>query len=276
MTWLGKLLGTIFGAFLLGPVGAVIGLFVGHWLDRQVNMNQTASSNNTEVQHAFFNALFGSMGRLAKIDGHVSEDEIKIARQIMQSMKLTDKQTRIAINLFREGKDPSYDADPYLQSLYKLAGRNRPLMKMFIQFQFKAAYADGPISDAEDKFIRHIADILGFNRLEFERVSVMFRAQHSFQQGQQQHSYQRQYQYQQQQYRPNNSAQELNNAFAILGIKESATKDETKRAYRKQMNQYHPDKLVAKGLPEEMMKAATEKTQAIKEAYDLIKKQRGW
>ena len=49
---------------------------------------------------------------------------------------------------------------------------------------------------------------------------------------------------------------------------------ELKKAYRRQMNQHHPDKLVAKGLPEEMIDIATEKTQAIKAAYDLIKQQR--
>ena len=54
------------------------------------------------------------------------------------------------------------------------------------------------------------------------------------------------------------------------GISEQASPAEIKKAYRKQMSQHHPDKLLAKGLPEEMIKIATEKTQNIKAAYDRI------
>jgi DnaJ like chaperone protein len=59
-----------------------------------------------------------------------------------------------------------------------------------------------------------------------------------------------------------------------LGVKNSCTDQELKKAYRRLMSQHHPDKLVSKGLPEEMMKLATEKTQQIKDAYDLIKQDR--
>jgi len=62
----------------------------------------------------------------------------------------------------------------------------------------------------------------------------------------------------------------------LLDVEKSAEKAEVKRAYRKLMSQHHPDKLVAKGLPPEMIKLATEKTQHIRSAYDLIKESRGW
>ena len=68
----------------------------------------------------------------------------------------------------------------------------------------------------------------------------------------------------------------LSDAYQLLGIDKTADKTAAKRAYRKLMSQHHPDKLVAKGLPPEMIKIATEKTQAIKAAYDLIKDRRGW
>lgn len=273
MTWLGKVIGAVFGFIIFGPIGAIIGLLLGHWLDRELQKNYQANGNHTQVQNAFFKALFSCMGHLAKSDGRVSEDEINIARKIMQHMQLTEKQTRTAMNLFRKGKEANYDINPVLDELFKIGGRNRNLMRMFLQFQFQAAYADGPMGSQEDQLIRHMANKLGFNRLEFERISVMFRAQNSFNQGknsyqQGQNSYHQQRQYQSP---PNLSAQKLKDAYAVLGIKESASQEEVKRAYRKLINQYHPDKLAAKGLPEEMMKAATEKTQTIKEAYELIK-----
>ena len=77
-------------------------------------------------------------------------------------------------------------------------------------------------------------------------------------------------------YQPRSAAEQLKDGFGILGVSENSSKEEVKKAYRKQMNQYHPDKLVAKGLPESMMKSATEKTQSIKEAYELINKVKGW
>ena len=67
-------------------------------------------------------------------------------------------------------------------------------------------------------------------------------------------------------------AQALKEAYEILGIESSASTAELKKAYRRLMSQHHPDKLVAKGLPEEMMKMAKEKTQEIQGAYEVIKK----
>ena len=68
--------------------------------------------------------------------------------------------------------------------------------------------------------------------------------------------------------------QKLSAAYALLAIESSASMEEVKRAYRRQMSQHHPDKLVAKGLPEEMIDIANRKTQDIKSAYDLIRKSR--
>jgi DnaJ like chaperone protein len=67
----------------------------------------------------------------------------------------------------------------------------------------------------------------------------------------------------------------LKDAYNMLYVEKSASDAEVKKAYRRQMNKHHPDKLTARGMPEEMIKLATEKTQEIKSAYDLIKKQRG-
>ncbi|KZZ15482.1 hypothetical protein A3751_17250 [Oleiphilus sp. HI0080] len=71
-----------------------------------------------------------------------------------------------------------------------------------------------------------------------------------------------------------NSASQLEEAYDVLGLEKECSDQELKRAYRRLMSQHHPDKLVAKGLPEEMMKLATEKTQQIKEAYELVKRNR--
>ena len=63
----------------------------------------------------------------------------------------------------------------------------------------------------------------------------------------------------------------LTQAYKILGVNKGSSEAEIKKAYRRLMSQHHPDKLVAKGLPDEMIALATEKTQEIRKAYDLIK-----
>ena len=62
----------------------------------------------------------------------------------------------------------------------------------------------------------------------------------------------------------------------MLNVQPDAGEAEVKRAYRRLMSQHHPDKLVSKGLPEEMVKVATRKTQEIKAAYEKIREARGF
>lgn len=69
--------------------------------------------------------------------------------------------------------------------------------------------------------------------------------------------------------------QPLDAAYAVLGVATTASDVEIKKAYRRLMSQHHPDKLIAKGLPESMLKIATQKTQEIKAAYEKIKASRG-
>ena len=67
----------------------------------------------------------------------------------------------------------------------------------------------------------------------------------------------------------------LEDAYTALGLDSNANDKELKRAYRKRMSENHPDKLIAKGVPEDMVKLATERSQEIQAAYEMIRKQRG-
>ena len=93
-----------------------------------------------------------------------------------------------------------------------------------------------------------------------------------FQQG----GFHQQYQQQGGGFRQAPTKDQLADAFELIGVPETASAQELKRAYRKQMNEHHPDKLAAKGLPPEMMELAKEKTQELQAAYDLIRKEKGF
>lgn len=267
--WLGKILGGVFGFLIFGPIGAVIGVLLGHWFDKN---RVSFSGQNAKIREAFFRALFTTMGRLAKIDGRVTESEIHVARQIMQHMQLNAVKQKEAMALFNQGKQPGYDVQPMLTELLRVCRNRRNLLRMFIQLLLQAAYADGEIVQGELSFLQQVASGLGFSSREFQQMHAMYQAQFQFRQRWQSRG-QSSGGYQQQGYqsRPD-SRQDIKQAYAILGVGEQASMEEVKKAYRRLMNQYHPDKLVAKGLPEEMMKAANEKTQQIKEAYEMIKR----
>ncbi|MGC9552902.1 co-chaperone DjlA, partial [Vibrio metoecus] len=140
--------------------------------------------------------------------------------------------------------------------------------------QVSSAFADGDVHPSERNVLHRIARGLGFSSEQLERRLRMQEAAFRFQQGggfsgsQQQSSGGQQWQ------QPS-SRNQLADAYEVLGVSETASAQEIKRAYRKLMNEHHPDKLMAKGLPPEMMNVAKEKSQQIQHAYELIRKEKG-
>lgn len=259
MGWWGKLIGGALGLSLGGgPLGALIGAYLGH---RFVDKNSTKGFKSIELtQAAFFTASFSVMGHIAKADGRVSKDEIEMAQQVMEHMNLDAEQKRLAINLFNQGKREDFDLDGVMRQFKLAAGRRTTLFQMFIEIQLHAIYADGVKSPEEDRILQRLSDILGFSRLQLDHLEAMISANLSGATGATT--------------KGKASPSQLQQAYSLLGISSSATDMEVKKAYRRLMSQHHPDKLVSKGLPEEMIKLANDKTQQIKKAYDLIKNKR--
>lgn len=269
MFWLGKLLGAIFGYLLGGPFGAIFGLILGHYFDisfKNHSLFFPHQKQHTYTQDIFFRATFTVMGYIAKADGRVSENEIRVATRIMQNMMLTSSLKQQAINYFREGKQANFDLDQILTDLNNACFQQQNLLLLFLEIQIQAAFADGPILKAKQRILEHICYRLGFNPNDF------FRRYWNFDYGQRasgEHTRSRQ---QYQRYQPPSA---LESAYRLLDVNSTITNSDLKKVYRKLMSQNHPDKLVSKGLPEEMIKLATQKTQEIKQAYETICKARG-
>ncbi len=266
---LGKIIGAVIGYMSGGFTGLLIGLFLGHQFDRHLPLwavkflNKVLAKHHIEVQRAFFEATFSVMGHLAKADGQVSEQEIHLARQVMARMQLSEAAQREAIILFGRGKEPDFDLDAMLQRLHRATQRRRELIQVFLEIQLSAGYADGDLKPAEREVLLKIFATLGFSAVEFERIDATIRAElHNRQSGGSAAGRTR--------------GMSVVDAYAILGIGESATDAEVKKAYRRLTSQHHPDKLAASGLPPEMMKMATEKTHEIRTAYERIREVRGF
>ncbi len=267
MGWWGKIVGGAFGFLLGGPLGAVFGAALGHNVDRGLDRpfagrSPRASGSRAEIQSVFFTATFCVMGHLCKADGRVSPDEIGFARRIMARMDLSPDQSRAAMRFFNAGKAPDFDLDAMLGQLRReLRGRRR-LLRLFLEIQLAAAYADGVLDATEEGILLHLRDRLGFSALEYRHLEAMARAQGR----------------RREEGRTRRGAPrpEPRDDYAILNVPASASDNEVKKAYRRLMSQHHPDKLLAQGLPEEMIKVATEKTREIRAAYERIREVRGF
>ncbi|HFD33404.1 MAG TPA: co-chaperone DjlA [Gammaproteobacteria bacterium] len=264
MSWWGKILGGSFGYMLGGPLGALLGAAIGHKFDSGLTdftrFDNLRAGNTERIQTAFFTTSFLVMGHLAKADGRVSESEIAQVQFIMDQMQLTPDQKKAAIALFNEGKADNFDLHAVIGQFRRECGRRRNLEQMFIEIIITTAMADGELKDVEYEILLSICKQLGFSRIALEKIIQMLQAQQHYSAG-------------------NRAGQKphyntIDDAYRVLGIDSSATDSEVKKAYRKLMSQHHPDKLVARGLPEEMLKIATEKTQEIKAAYEQIKQER--
>ena len=262
MAWWGKALGGTFGFMIGGPLGALMGIAFGHNFDRGMGALDNAdwqSGGQDRVQAAFFTATFSVMGYIAKADGKVTRDEIQLAESVMSHLGLTADMRKSAKKLFNEGRSGEFPIDEILDQFRKETQRRSTLIQMFLEIQLQAAYADGVMHPAEKEVLRHICGRLGISITQFDRLEEMLKA--GFGSGD---------------YREPQSQQiPIEDAYAILGVNKSVSDAEMKKAYRRQMSQHHPDKLVAKGLPDEMVKDATAKTQQIKKAYERIKESRG-
>ncbi|QRN03176.1 co-chaperone DjlA [Legionella sp. MW5194] len=300
-TWWGKILGAFFGYQIAGPVGAFLGILIGNVFDRGLVEHFSRphwryhEEKRQAVQKVFFETTFLVMGHIAKSDGRVSEREIAMARTLMDEMRLGYEQRALAKRFFREGKQPDFDLGRTLNSLQLTCRDNPELLKLFMDIQYRAAMTDG-LSPPKIKALDMVFSRLGFAPLHkqyrfYEDFGAQATRSYSYsganagsnQSGpsgsnghssRNRQSYNRHYSGRQQSsYAPQNN---LTLAYALLEVSPQASKQDIKRAYRRLISRNHPDKLIAKGLPEEMIKMANDKTQKITKAYELICESKGW
>lgn len=288
--WLGKVIGAFLGYLVAGPAGALIGIIIGNLFDRglAIHLSRPHAEYHSErikqTQEIFFEATFSVMGYIAKSDGRVSENELETARNMMDELRLSSTQQKVAKKFFNAGKSDDFQLERILILLKKNTVHNKALLRLFADFLYRMAKTDG-LTEKKRQTLNRILQYLGFAPLHrqyhtYEDLFNQAYQQYRRQQGysyEQSHSQQGQsHQQDQWQYNPRSGSISLNEAYALLGLSSSATKQEVKRAYRKLISQNHPDRLIAKGLPEAEIKKATDRTQKISKAYEQICTARGW
>ena len=266
----GKIIGGFGGYLVGGPIGLLIGLLLGVLTDKYIkttkppSFTQVSPQALVRIRKEFFTTTFAVMGYLYRCSGKSEKSSYGYAGHVLDRMNLPEEKWREAIRFYNEGKKAEFSLHSIVGTFY-VACRDQPtLMEMFLEILLYAALADGDISMIERNIILNICYQLDFNNADYERLVNVIKAEYHHARMRKNGKF-------------NKRAQKeiLFDAYAILDTTPEASDEEVKRAYRRLTSQHHPDKLVSKGLPEEMLKVAEIKTREIRAAYEQIRETRG-
>ena len=259
----GKVIGGVAGFAMGGPLAALLGAVAGHAVDRMREergkndedeqghrpgaRTWTSVETDAEIdvaarQIAFTTAVIVLSAKMAKADGVVTREEVDAFKEIF---RIPPDEVAGVGRLFDEARRDARGFEPYAEQVARMFARDRSVLEELLGGLFHIAKADGVVHPAELDYLRRVAIIFGFSANEFERIRAALMG-------------------------PDEA-----DPYAILGLTRKAPDAEVKSTYRKLIREYHPDTLVAKGLPQEFVDVANDKMAAINAAYDRIEKERG-
>jgi DnaJ like chaperone protein len=233
----GKLGGAGIGLALGGPIGALLGGVAGHMLvDREGSL-----FGDTPRDLVFTTGLVALAAKMAKSDGVVVRHEVEAFERIVE---VPDSEHGRVKRLFDLAKGTTDGFESYAQQLADLLRDEPNLLEDVLDGLFHIAKADGAVHDAEFAYLRRVSDLFGFEERDFDRIA----ARH---------------------------VRRADDPYLILGAERSMKDDELKRHYRRVVAENHPDREIARGLPPEAVRIATERLVVINAAWERIAAERG-
>ena len=225
--------------------GAAAGLFVGGPVGAVVGavVGHIFVDRESDPGVTFTIAVIALAGKMARADGVVSEEEFQIFRQAFGVPPEEEGNIHRIFNLARQD---IAGFEFYAGQIAQLFVGNPAMLEDVLDGLFEIAKADGVLHPEEAKFLERVAEIFGFAPNEYRRI----RASHF--------------------------APELTDPYVILGLSYSADDNELRQTYRRLVRENHPDSLMARGVPAEFIKLATDKLAAINSAYEKIQQERGF
>ena len=233
----GSLLGGMVGFSFGGPIGALIGSMLGGRLSSSRRGGFRKSF--AQQQQIFVISLIILTAKLAKVDGHVSKEEL-IA--VKDKLKIPEHEIDQVGKIFNKAKEDSLGYEPYAQQIAQIYGRNSAVLDEVINILFYIAEADGKVSDSEVNYIKNVSNIFGLNTAQFEGIRETRMGSHK------------------------------QNPYIILGCNPNDDLQTIRKKYLKLSKEHHPDVLISKGLPKEFVMESEKKLAAINSAYDKIEK----
>ena len=242
MSFWNSAIGAMIGFTIGGPIGALVGGVIGSKLGKK--KGTFSFSRNKQNQVAFFAALFACLAKLAKADGRVSKEEVQaVDKFIKERFKFDHDQRKFAIEIFNRAKDDTNSYEDYAYQLSDLLKSNKNALLVFYELLFELAMADGVLHEKEEDLLRSTTHIFKIDPGIFENLKSQI-------------------------------VDSKLDPYAVLGVNASMSFEEIKRVYRRKRKEFHPDTLISKGLPEELIERAQEKFIEIQEAFEVIEKKR--
>lgn len=229
--------GKIAGAGVGLAVGGPLGALVGAVAGHLV-IDRALADNEV----VFTVALIALSAKMAKADGQVTEDEIRAFEDVL-NVPETEKAN--VNRVYRIAQQDVAGFQAYADQLARIYVDNPAMLEDVLDALFHIAKADKYIHPAELEFLRTVADIFGFSEVEFARI----RASHL--------------------------GPDRTDPYLILGITPDISTEDLRKAYRRLVRENHPDTLIARGVPKELVSIANEKLATINVAYEKILRQRG-
>ncbi len=234
-------IGGMIGFSIGGPIGGIIGAIIGSKLSGK---DQTKPSMKQRNQAAFFTALFACFAKIAKADGKVTREEVdKVDHFIKERFKFPSDQRVFAIKIFNHAKDDHNSFRDYASQLASLLSSDKSALIMFYELLFELSMADGHLDSTEEKLLLEVIDIFQIDPEFFQINKKKYGAS-------------------------------ISDAYIILGVTEDMSFKDIKVAYQRKRKEFHPDTLLSKGLPEELLEKAKEKFIEIQSAFEEIEKQK--
>jgi DnaJ like chaperone protein len=239
----GKIIGGVAGFAAGGPLGAIAGTAFGHAVDRQRSQKTSEFKlENLQTRQATFTvAVIVLSAKMAKADGHVTRDEVDAFKRIFE---IPENEASDVGQLFNEARQDAEGYEPYAKQIGEMFIHDQAVRENLLGGLFQIALADGIVHPKELQFLQNVAFSFNLDDHDFERIKSAYTGAGGI------------------------------DPYQILGVDRNASNNELKKNYRELSRENHPDKLIAKGMPQEFIDIANEKMASINAAYDQISKER--
>jgi len=233
----GNLVGGFIGFSFAGPIGALIGSIIGGKISsaRRGGFQQ----NVAQSQQIFAISLVILTAKLAKADGQVSKEEL-IA--IKEKLQVPDHEIDQVGKIFNKAKEDSLGYEPYAKQIAQIYQNKPAVLDEVINILFYIAESDGKVSDSELAMIKNIAQIFNLTDIQFEGI------------------------------RESRRGSDKLNPYIVLGCTSNDDFATIRKRYLQLSKEHHPDALISKGVPKEVIEESKKKMRAINSAFDKIEK----
>ena len=235
----GSLIGGMVGFSLGGPFGMLLGSLIGGKISRSRAGRTGKFGAFAQPQQIFALSLIVLSAKLSKADGQVSKEELVAIRD---KLKIPEHEIEQVGKIFNKAKQESTGYEPYAQQIAQIYKNNPNVLEEVINILFYIAEADGNVSKSELDMMKHIAQIFGLKQSQFNSI------------------------------KESRKSSDKLNPYVVLESNPEEDLQTIRKKYLQLSKENHPDMLISKGVPKEVIEESKKKMRAINSAWDQIQK----